>query len=354
MRKTITGVAVAAMLAALGVQAHASTAAPAWKVTQTTKLPGDDVINDVTVSPTGSAWAVGGQDLNSKVHPVVQHYVSGKWQNVKLPSTWKMHLLSVTASSSKNVWAFGDGGKGGHWNGKKWTAVNPGSFNPGGATAISSSNVWLTAHSATARHWNGKKWSKVKLPAPARTIHAISAKNIYAAGTSGTKGVIMHYDGKKWKTVKTVTPPSTGGENPTSGFSSIAVSGKSVWVVGGAEWGCGEDADNQCYQPLALKLTGKTWTSYKGSSKYYGQYESVTADGSGGVWLLQGKWNPTFAHQVGSTVTYAQAPAPAGHDINLNALANKPGTKTVWSAGFSSPQGDPDDPTADGVYLSIG
>ena len=60
------------------------------------------------------------------------------------------------------------------------------------------------------------------------------------------------------------------------------------------------------------------------------------ADGRGGVWMLQGSWDPSFAHITGNKITFTVAPRPADHDVNLNALAYVPGTRTVWSAGAST------------------
>jgi hypothetical protein len=46
------------------------------------------------------------------------------------------------------------------------------------------------------------------------------------------------------------------------------------------------------------------------------------------------------------------APRPSGHDVNITALALQ-GT-TVWAGGVAFPEGDPDDPTGNGVYLRTG
>jgi hypothetical protein len=46
------------------------------------------------------------------------------------------------------------------------------------------------------------------------------------------------------------------------------------------------------------------------------------------------------------------APRPSGHDINLTTLANQ--TSTVWAGGTAFPEGDPDDPTGNGLYLRTG
>ncbi|MCO5972974.1 hypothetical protein [Actinoallomurus soli] len=352
MRRLIVGTGAAALALGMGVgTAHAAT--PAWRVTQTTKLPGDDILSDVTVAPTGSTWAVGKRTVSGKTRPVVQRLSGTTWKDVKLPAGWSMALNVVDASSSKNVWAFSaEEGSVVHWNGKKWTSAKfTGVFRATDAGVVSASNVWAVNGGTTARHWNGKKWASVKLPAHVVTLQAVSAKNIWAAGSIGDKAAVVHYDGRSWKVVKTVALAKPEPDAATV-LTGIAVSGKNVWAVGAQSWSCGEDGDDTCYTRLALRLTGtksKSFVTEKGQA-----YTKVAADGSGGVWILQGAWDPALVHVTGDTFTSSAAPRPSGHDVNLTALVNRPGTKTVWSVGGSSPEGDPDDPTSDGVYLRTG
>ncbi|GAA4608900.1 hypothetical protein GCM10023195_35360 [Actinoallomurus liliacearum] len=348
----IVGVGAAALALGIGAgTAHAAT--PTWQVTQTTKLPGDDVLSDVTVAPTGSTWAVGKRYVSGKTRPVVQHLSGTTWKDVKLPAGWSMPLNVVDASSSKSVWAFGsEDGSVVHWNGKKWTSAKfTGGFRATDADVVGASDVWAVNGGTTARHWNGKKWTSVKLPAHIGTVHAVSAKNIWAGGSSGDKAVVAHWNGKSWKVVKTVSLAKPEPDATTS-FADITVSGKNVWAVGSQSWSCGEDGDDVCYKPLALRLTGtksKSFVATKGVG-----YTKAAADGSGGLWILQGAWNPALVHVTGDAFASSAAPRPAGHDVNLTALANRAGTKTVWSVGGSFPQGDPDDPTGDGVYVRNG
>ena len=347
MRRMLMGTGAVALALGIGAgTAHAAT--PAWRIAQATK---HELINDLTVASTGSSWAVGERTVNGKDRLLVQHLSGTTWKDVKLPASWSMPLKVIDASSSKNVWAFGEDGSIVHWNGKKWTSAKfGGRFRAADAEAISASNVWAVG-GATARHWNGKKWATVKLPATVNSIHAVSAKNIWAAGAVGDKGAVIHWNGKSWKVAKTFSLPKPVKDATTS-FSDITVSGSKVWAVGAQSWECGEDGDDTCYKPLAVRLSGSTWKSFvstKGTA-----YTRVAADGSGGVWMLQGAWNATTVHVTGNTFTSAAAPRPTGHDVNLSALEVRPGTKTVWSVGGSFPEGDPDDPTGDGVYLSAG
>ncbi|GAA0349965.1 hypothetical protein NE235_26330 [Actinoallomurus spadix] len=344
----LAGAGAAALALGIGAgTAHAAT--PAWQISQ---LTAHYEIHDLTIAPTGSAWAVGERTKAGKTLPVVQHLSGTTWKDVTVPATWKTPLKVVDASSSKNVWAFGEDGSIAHWNGKKWSSAKfGGGFHPTDAAAIGASDVWAV-NGTTARHWNGKKWATVKLPARVGSIHAVSGKNIWAAGSIGmSKAAVIHWNGKAWKVAKTVSLPKPD-EYADISFMDVTVSGKSVWAVGSQSWSCGVDGDDVCYKPLVLRLTGskaKTFVASKGVG-----YTKVAADGSGGAWLLQGAWSPKFVHVTGDTFTSAAAPQPAHYDVNLTTLKNRAGTKTIWSAGGSFPQGDPDDPTGQGIYLRNG
>jgi hypothetical protein len=131
----------------------------------------------------------------------------------------------------------------------------------------------------------------------------------------------------------------------------LALSTTDVYAVGGMEWACGEDGDDTCSEPLILHWNGKAWSSTV-MAKTYASFTRVTSDGAGGLWLLQGGWNPQLWHVSGDLVTHVAAPKPSGHDIDVNDLATN-GT-TVWAGSTEFPEGDPDDPTGNGVYLRTG
>src|SRR4051794_869857 len=110
MRRTMTGIAVAGAVLVTGSPAQATptkAAAPPWVVGQSNKLSGEDGIKALTVAPTTSTWAGGYQASNGKSVPLVQHLLSGKWTTVKSPSSLLGEVTAISASYSKNVWAFG-------------------------------------------------------------------------------------------------------------------------------------------------------------------------------------------------------------------------------------------------------
>jgi hypothetical protein len=81
-------------------------------------------------------------------------------------------------------------------------------------------------------------------------------------------------------------------------------------------------------------------------------FTQVTDDDSGGIWLLEGGWDPKLVDVSGDFVSTVNAPRPAGHDVDLTTLALQ-GT-TVWAGGVEFPQGDSPDPSGNGLYLRTG
>lgn len=365
MRRTLTGLTAAAAVLATVSQAQAAPAglkakAPAWSVAQTNQLTGEDGIKAITVAPTGSTWAAGYQASKGKSVPLVQHLLSGKWTTTKSPSSSLGEITALDASSSKNVWAFGTTGThayGARWNGTKWTTTTMTSsyYSVQDAEALSASNVWAIGgdQTRTSMHWTGKSWKKVTLPAPARAIAGVSSTHVYAAGTYKSQPAVMHWTGSAWLLAKTPklklpNPDAVGVMNDI-----YAPSSGNVWAAGGFEWACGEDGDDTCSQPYLLHWNGKAWSSMTfAQNGGFGSFTRVTGDGGTGLWAIRYGWDPTMTHVVGDSVTDVTPAHPSGYDIDINALALQ-GT-TVWAGGIAFPQGDPDDPTGNGLYLRTG
>ncbi|MDN3356728.1 hypothetical protein [Actinomadura sp. DC4] len=366
MRKSITGLtAAAAVTALLAAVSHAdaaglpaAAAAGDWSVAQTNTLAGEDGIKQITVAPTGSTWAAGYQASGGKSVPLVQHLLSGKWTTVKSPSSTLGEVSALSASSSKSVWAFGTTDPGtfaARWNGTAWTrsTMSTGHYFIQDASALSASNVWAVGGDQTKNsfHWTGKAWKKVALPAPARAIAGVSTNHVYAAGTYKSQPAVMHWTGTAWKLAATPKLKLPNADAVGVLNDIYAPSLGDVWAAGGWDWSCGEDGDDVCNQPFLLHWNGKAWSSTT-FDQGYGAFSKVTGDGSGGLWLLRGGWNPQLVHISGESVTSVAAPRPSGHDISITALALQ--ASTVWAGGVAFPEGDPDDPTGNGLYLRTG
>lgn len=373
MRRKSAGLAAAAILttaltATLASDAHASRTrpgtAPTWRVAQTNALPGEDTIQAITVAPTGSTWAAGDHIVSGKPIPLVQHLLGGKWTTAKSPSSSLGKITALSASSSKNVWAFGATGKSttyaARWNGATWTlnTIPSAYYGVQDAVALSSSNVWAVGgdQTRTAMHWTGASWRKVTLPATARAIAAVSSTHVYAAGTYQNQPAVMHWTGSVWKLAATPKLPLPDPWAVGVLNDIYAPSTSNVWAAGGFEWACGEDGDSTCDEPYLLHWNGKAWsTKVFHQLDGYGAFSQVTGDGTygaGGLWLMRYNWDSVFIHIAGDTVTTVTAPRPSGYDIDLSAMATQ-GT-TIWAAGFVAPEGDPPDPSSNGVYLRTG
>jgi hypothetical protein len=213
-------------------------------------------------------WAVGGL-LDRLARPVVfrpiaEHFDGNSWQVVPTPALEHGgELLSVAAVASNDVWAVGfqspppPGGFGEslieHWDGSSWTIIDsPTSMvqhtSLTGVTAISSNDVWAVGegvgdhHSdALVEHWDGSSWSVVSSSAfPGVDVEKISAdagNDIWALGLASTffggpfsGPAALHFDGTSW----TVSPTNTQMFLlPTAEGGSVkALSPTDVWAVG--------------------------------------------------------------------------------------------------------------------------
>lgn len=346
------GLACAPAFAASGAAQQgrqAGETASEWRLTKVNTLPGDDVLNDVTVLGDGSVWAAGHRVVNGRQRGLVEWSDGKSWKVI--PGSPPYELKAVAATSNRNVWVFGEG-KAARWNGRAWTTVSLGGFSATDADAAGAKDVWAVAESsATARHWTGSSWKSVRLPGRARAVDAYKAGDVWAAGTKGDHAAIMRWNGRSWTPVPTpaVRLPAP---DAVAFLSDIAVvSPGNVWAVGGATWeGADDEGDDRTYsRTLVMHWNGRSWTASLGSANAQ-PYTEVEPDGKGGVWVVQGNWNPTLWHVTGSTWRSTPIPRKAGTDAVLFSIARGPGSATVWGAGFTVPQGDPDDPSADGAF----
>jgi hypothetical protein len=347
--------ATALSLPTTQAQAAAPTA-DGWSVGQVNALPGEDGIKTISVAPTGSAWSLGYRTVNGASVPLVQHLRGGRWTSVPGPGAGIGEIGTLDASSGRNVWVFGspdDGSYASRWNGTSWkrTTLSSGYFLATSAEALGPANVWAVGgdRTKTAEHWTGSHWTGVPLPVPARAIAGVSSTHVYAGGTNGHQPAVMHWTGAKWVLARTPEPPLPDPAAVGVVNAVYAPSTRNVWAAGAYTWGCGESGDDVCDQPLLLHWNGKAWSYRLFAKGVNSPFTKVTGDGSLGVWLLQGGWNPKLVHVSGDRVTTVDAPRPSGHDLNLTTLAIR--GRTVWAGGTEFPQGDPPDPTGDGVYL---
>lgn len=335
----------------LGYQGYQAEApAPTWKPVRVNTLPGDDVLNDVTVLGNGSVWAAGHRVVNGRQRGLVQRFDGRSWRVV--PNSPPYELRAVTATSGTNAWVFGEG-RAARWNGRGWTTISlGGGFSATDADATGAKDIWAVAGtSATARHWNGSSWKSVRLPGRASAVDAYKAGVAWAAGVKGNRPSIMRWNGTSWTLVPAPALTLPAPDAVVTVQDIAVVGSKNVWAVGGVSWeGADEQGDDVDFgRTLVMHWNGRSWTVSIGSANAQ-PYTEVEPDGRGGVWVLQGNWNPTLWQVTGSTWRQARLLRKSGTDAVVFSVARRPGTTTMWGAGFTVPQGDPDDPSANGTF----
>ncbi|WP_143737768.1 hypothetical protein [Microbispora sp. GKU 823] len=350
---TALGLACLPAVAAHGVTrqgGQAGESAPEWRLTRVNTLPGDDVLNDVTALGNGSVWAAGHRVVNGRQRGLVEWFDGGSWQVI--PGSPPYELTAVTAGSNRDVWVFGPG-KAARWNGRGWTTASLGSgFSATDADGTGAKDVWAVAESsASARHWTGSSWKSVRLPARAAAVDAYKAGDVWAAGTKGDRPAIMRWNGRSWALMPTPAIKLPAPDAAAVLNDIAVVSPGNVWAVGGVTWeGADDEGDDVTYsRTLVMRWNGRSWLASVGTANAQ-PYTEVEPDGKGGMWVVQGNWNSTLWHVTGSAWRSTPLPRKAGTDAALFSIARRPGTATLWGAGFTVPQGDPDDPSANGTF----
>jgi hypothetical protein len=169
--------------------------------------------------------------------------------------------------------------------------------------AVSAKNVWAVGCSGTCHgrdslilHWNGEKWSKVASPDPGAGldeltgVSAVSASNVWAVGYACSvancgdgnvfRTLVMHWNGKKWSTVASPDPSTVSNLL----YGVTAVSATDVWAAGSAT----PDVSTHPATSLVLHWNGKVWsrvhspTASGASTTLYG----ISAGSATDVWAV--------------------------------------------------------------------
>jgi hypothetical protein len=366
----ICGSALALVAAALPAQA----ATTGWRAAATVAVKGRQVlVSGINAVSAKDAWAVGAAATSSgsKLTTVVEHWTGKAWKPVALPakvakaaSTAQFLSSTITASSSTNVWVFGElplasGAENYlHFNGKTWTTGTvPGTSSSAGqfavvgaAKAVGNSGVWAfgaklkatsTAETMTpmAIEYNGHSWSSKSVPGSGEIVaaSAISASNIWAVvGTSDIEGSpvaskpsVLHWNGTSWAAAAQPKLPA--------GASLGAITtgpGDTVWVAGAVAKGSATKAQ------FVDKLTGSSWAApadlKDSASSSACEQGSLAPDGHGGLWTLGlclDKGTFELWHFTGGKSSAPSSPKFGASKAAVLQLAAVPGTSSVWAAG---------------------
>jgi hypothetical protein len=318
------------------------------------------------VSPR-DAWAVGDYYTGHEGGPngaFIERWNGGRW-NLTGPILPGAILQSVSASGARDVWAVGQAGAGRqlleHWDGRHWRAMAPpryaGILN--GVVALTPGDAWAvgarslgSGGKTLVEHWDGARWTVVPSPNPPvpsrqryavlRTVTAISATDVWAAGYSGavrspaTRTLIEHWNGRRWTIVPSPSVRARDGvvDNLLFGLSG---SGRGdVWAVG--SWGAlpggyGGKGDHA----LALHWDGHRWSRVAGPAVGPRSLLTGVVTAAGRVWAvgdrgLQPHQQTLIEHWNGTRWTIT--PSPLGFSL---AAATRSPDGAVWAVGANGP-----------------
>ncbi len=239
-----------------------------------TGIPGDeDVLTAVGGSGPNDLWAVGSEtdQDDPTIFLLFEHWDGTTWSAVQSPTPLmsSQFASSVSAVSSKDVWAVGDDETGqrrtlaAHWNGQAWSIVPTPNLGQGtvqnlltGVSANANGDVWASGFAFNVDHrnfrvpyvlrWSGKSWVMTQLPnlgsegSEPNGIQVVSPTDVWAVGqTQESNGSILtlteQFNGSNWSIVPSPDPGSVGGL-PDSSLDAVATAGGgNVFALGAQE-----------------------------------------------------------------------------------------------------------------------
>lgn len=357
MRRLKIGAAVAAGAALVAGVPAAGNAATGW---QTESIPDSDFgyyLTDSVALGANDVWAIGPTDPNNgDQSTVLLHWDGTNWLRKDGPTADKFVGTSISGVSGSDIWAAGNcvfaSGSAAtacaaHWDGTKWgTPVRlpkvAGSNTQAAAVhAISANDVWVAGTQIGAAyyaHFNGSTWTKFSGPKPGNNykdwiadLAATGPNDVWAAGygndgsdEDADRPIVQHWNGKSWTSA---TMPNTGGE-----LKRIAtLSGTRVWAVG-------EDST----KPLVLRRSGNTFYEAPAVPGNDNWASGVASDGADGAWVALcshpdfggGQWSKTthYVHFTGGAWTAVQGNTYSDY-VSSEAVTQVPGTGSLYAVG---------------------
>ncbi|MEU4574042.1 hypothetical protein ACBI99_05200 [Nonomuraea sp. ATR24] len=309
----------------------------AWERTTSVRLVADGSLSDVLALSSGDVWAVGQQQIWDvwKNRGTIRHWNGERWSEAPIrDTTGAGSLRSISAASSGDVWAAGDGHDGVPFIARGDTGgfdrVRPEGLRSGDwLGGIDAAGERVTAVGSRDDKglivtWHDNEWT-FQPTKEKGALYAVSGG--FAVGDTGRAPLIVHQSGGDWKSMPVPSVP--GGY-----LRDIHVdSGKRALAVGGVYHGPGKVG------PLALAWNGKRWKRLslpvKGARLY-----GVTGDGKGRYWISG--YDPARASQAfmlrcdkRSCEVLRGAAAEGRSSVRLQAVAYLAGRQAVWAVGHA-------------------
>ena len=266
------------------------------------------------------------------------------------------HFYGVSALSTSNAWAVGNGYLNGyyrtraeHWNGTAWSikaTPNVGTNDLEqleSVAAISSNNVWavgysqlFSSYSTILMHWNGMKWKLVASPDPGTDnrlygIAALSSKNLWAVGSTDGNMLILHYNGSTWSRV---TVANRVGDTQDHLLAVARVPGT------GQLWAVGEGFGGSGWVTLALRYSGGHWSVVASQDRgTTPQLDGVAAISPTNAWAVGYDYGASGSealaeHWNGTAWSIKSTPNLAKSDLRaIVALSSR----NLWAVGTYKP-----------------
>jgi hypothetical protein len=334
-RALVTAVIAGAMMAASALPASASgvptrPAAPSWQVTKS--VPGNAYLYFSAVVSIGfsNAWAF--EQVPGKA-PVAWELNGTAWSKQPFPGQVNETVISVSATSGADIWAFTSANRVLYFNGTTWAAMKKFGKPIGSGMVVTPTDVWVfgepySVKNPTTWHYNGSGWKPVTSASGLFGASSLSAKSIWAYGPTR----VAHFTGSTWKSTSVVSllpRPSSKACGPSSLTAIDAISETSVYAT----------ATDNCPDGGGvlglLHYNGTRWSKLA-IRKTYGVAIACIDDGLGGVWIPLVSGNPgsaSMVHYSGGKLTTVTLPYRPQH-LWIYSASSALGTGAAFAAGL--------------------
>jgi hypothetical protein len=298
-----------------------------------------------------SSWRCVACSTSNRAQDFIRRWNGRTWHPkiaLPVPLNYPRSIISLSASSASNLWAFTSNGRAGTWNGHGWKVrslpawvLRPGRVGEPFAQAaiFGPGNVWVFCIGAIkqpvlAGHFSNGRWRQVSLPGAPEEVSALAPDDIWVLGITkqsltAAKPVFaaMHWNGSSWRVLK--LPAAKIPQGDSVGYRIAAVGPRNIWLarlVGTA---------THTSSVAVLHWTGR-WRVTKAPTPI-DNVGPLAQDGHGGLWMdaqhgtLQTARDFLY-HFGGGRWTHRAVPAPAGAHATLSSLTWIPGTRSLWAA----------------------